>query len=303
MKNKSFVLALSLTAMASLAQAATGDYSFNALVFNDFNSTNSSSQGSLAAGGSFGLSSYSAGVTTGSDLALYAGKNVSMSNGQVNGNIQAVGTVSLSSAGINGTTIKGASSFVPQAQAYYTSLSQIYDAMADTGQATRQSWGGITFTGTSAPIQVIDVDASLLSGANSWSFSGLASGALLVLNISGSSAAFSNLDMGVLQQFHTILNFTQASTVNFANTSPWASVLAPYADITGQNGRITGSVVASAWDSTLALSMDSNAALKVNTATFASAVPEVSTSGMLMAGLLVLVVGGYLQKRRAPARG
>ena len=75
-------------------------------------------------------------------------------------------------------------------------------------------------------------------------------------NILGDAASFTSIDLSdSLGAYRTLLNYVDATVVNFRNTAPWADVLAPLATITGESGHIEGTVVAAGFNSQIELHM------------------------------------------------
>ena len=231
---------------------------YTALTFGSFSSSYSDSEGTVLVGGNAYLQGYAVNTrgTANHDVGLVVGGSVSLTNGQVWGDLVAGGAMDLQNAGILGSRLQQDSSALFQGWEYhFLQLSSTYASLADSGKVTRTPWGGLDFNAQGpSDVEVFSVTAQEVMGTNSWSFQGLPAGQRVILNVSGSEVKLSNLDLSrALGAYDFVFNFEDALTVTFENTSPWASVLAPKATILGRNGHIQGNVVANAWDATLEL--------------------------------------------------
>lgn len=278
----------------------------NAFVFSDFRSSNSGSEGALVVGGNATLANYSVNSQRGSAQGLVSGGNVSLTSGQVNGAISAEGTVAIKSGSATGGVQQlTADEFAFDGyRAHFEDLSARYGGLVDTGSVIRQSWGGLQFTSESdASIAVFTLTGTQLLGANSLTFTGLDRGQQLVLNIVGDAVQLSNIDLSsTLGSYSTILNFVDATDVEFTNTSVRASILAPEATIRGRNGNLAGLVVAYGWDSSLALRDDAGAALSWPLDVGAEpppggSVPEPGGLALVGVACIALAMAGRLRKR------
>jgi choice-of-anchor A domain-containing protein len=251
------LLAALLVLAAATAQAdsyglgVAGD--FNTFIFNDFQGS-SDTEGKLAVGGNAVLEHYSVGdkLSSGSSDVLVVGGDLTYTGGRVyNGDIRVGG--SLYGPGYDlsdGETYTGATlpfSF-SSAQAQLTSLSQSLSQAAATGSSTFQ-WGTVTLLGTGATVEVFNLDGQQLLDANTLTFSGVADGATVVVNVSGANSGFTNMGMQAFSDRNekVLFNFYEATNLIISGVGVEGSILAPLAHVDAQNGVIYGQTVASSW--------------------------------------------------------
>lgn len=296
-------LALGAAALfADNALAASGAPApINALIFGSFSSTNSDSEGALIAA-QFDLSGYSVNSHLTQSTGIYSTGNITLSNGQINGDVVSLGAMSLDGAGVTGARLPGADwsglpSWLSDQRSLFTGVSAALASSTPTGSTTLTSYSGLVLTGDgTATTQFFTIDASDLSQATSLTISGLSAGQGLVLNVRGAHATLANLDVSTtLGAYDTVLNFADASDVSINAASPHAVVLAPTATIFGANGHIDGLVIAASWQASLQLH-DSAASALVSVAS-PSAVPEAPTTAAAALGLAG--IGLAVRRRRA----
>jgi choice-of-anchor A domain-containing protein len=114
------------------------------------------------------------------------------------------------------------------------------------GTAIRESWGGVTLTGTHEVVNVFDVSSSLFHGAALLSIHAPA-GSLVVVNIRGSSATFTGFNTlfsGGIDQKGVLYNFVNATAVDAHAFAFRGTVLAMSADITFNDGLWDGGIYA-----------------------------------------------------------
>lgn len=278
--------------------------SFNAVIFQNFNSQSSDIEGTLAVGGNATLLNYSINQSNApyNGYGLVVGGNLAFTNGTVWNNGQTYYGGTLSGAAVNYT---GGTFTTPTPspvnfgalQTSATSISSNYAGMTVNGStsyltpdllhpATGGNAQGLNLTGdgTSA-LQVFSVDGSLLGGRNEIALSNIPSFASIVLNVSGANTGLHNVDStNPFDPYagRVLFNFYQATTVTFDHTAPHASILAPLATIESSLfGHIAGTVVANEW----------NGAFQLNVV----AVPEPETYAMMLAGLGLM---GFVARRR-----
>lgn len=278
--------------------------SFNAIIFQNFNSQSSDVEGTLAVGGNATLFNYSINQSNApyNGYGLVVGGSLNFTNGTVWNNAQTYygGTLNTWAVNYTGGTITAPDPSPVNfgaLQSSAASISSNYAGMAANGStayvtpdlanpAGSGNAQGLTLTGdgTSA-LQVFSVDGSLLGGRNEISISNIPSFASIVLNVSGANTGLHNVDSS--NPFdpwagRVLLNFYQATKVTFDHTAPHASILAPLATIESSRfGHIAGTVVANEWNGDFQLNV--------------VAVPEPETYAMMLVGLGLM---GFVTRRR-----
>jgi choice-of-anchor A domain-containing protein len=227
---------------------ALNDY--NLFLLEDYN-LGTDVEGKVAAGGNITMTNFSVGWRLpDTDLAnaLVSGGNMTLSNGGVWGDAwygasySGDQTVSfLRGAGAQ----QGSPIDFSARGAELRGLSSNLAGLPVNGTTTYESWGGIMLTGTDPAVNVFSVNASAFTGAVLLYISAPA-GSLAVLNISGSSASFSGFGQSYsgVDQHGVLFNFVDATSINANGFGFWGTVLAPYADITFNNGSWDGGIYA-----------------------------------------------------------
>lgn len=279
---------------------------FNSFLFHDYVGNSSDSEGIVVAGGNVTLNQYaidSHRVAGDPNPGLVVGGAVSLSSSQVWGDLYSAHSVSMSSANVTGKTYANSLdlSYLRDWQKYYTDLSTIYGSAATTGSVTKMPWGALNFVSSSAnQAQYFNLTTSMLQGTNSLGFSGFTPGQHIVLNVYGSQAFMSNLDLsGSLGQYDVLFNFVDATSVTFQNTSPNADILAPKAAVKGMNGHIQGTLVADSWASLLEMHIGAGDYLKPPQLILAEMTPvaEPGTLSLFLIGALA-VWGASRRKKK-----
>ena len=272
--------------------------SYNAFIFGDFTSESSDTNGRLAAGGNVALQNYGVGTnlptdTSGTTNTLVVGGDLTYTNGEVkNGNTVVGGTANLSGVNVaNGTLTQNATVSIDFAaeKLYLTDLSNQLAAMTTTGTVQYETWGGINFTGDGvSDVQVFNLDGSLLSAANSFSFLNnivnAPENATMIFNVSGISASMQNFSMSAflnalgLSYDNVMFNFFEAELLTLSGIGIEGSILAPLADVVANNGYINGTVMAQSWNGTMELHN----------------VPFESTTPVPVPGTLILLFSGLM---------
>lgn len=291
-------LAAVCTLAASALPASAGviapilDGPFNALVFGNFRSSHADAQGTLVVGGTVELSSYGVNTMSGASLGLWSGAGGTLTDGRVYGNL--TDNITLSNAGVTGGTAIGLGdgSRLASMQSYYTALSASYANDVGARNAYRTPWGGLVLEGSAAQTShVFNVRAEDLVGTTWLDIRNIDPNEKLVLNIIGANASFSDIDLSsTLGRYNTLLNYVDASIVNFNATGAWADILAPYATITGSDGHLQGTVVAAGFNSNLELHLGKTDFWNVPSSPGASSsVPVPGTLLLAALGLVPLV--------------
>lgn len=272
---------------------------FNVFVFENFTSNGSDVEGAVAVGGNFNVSSYSVNALNKpvAGNALVVANNLSVNGGSVNnGDIDVGGSKTTSSFGFTGAYADNDPINFANERTYLQNLSTSLNALANTGTAT-YNYGGLQLTASnSTSAQIFDIDGSFFSAANNTKFSGFANGQTIILNISGNGQTFNGgtgTDFSAFG-FNVVYNFYQATslTTGFGATG---TILAPLAEITGNNGAINGNVIAKTWSSSTQVNVTGMFKPTEITGLVVTPVPEPETYGMLLAGLAFV---GLLARRR-----
>ncbi|MDD4732655.1 MAG: choice-of-anchor A family protein [Desulfovibrio sp.] len=248
------LLALSIPALAgTYGLGVAGD--FNTFVFNDFQGS-SDTEGRLAVGGNARLDHYSVGdkLPAGSGDVLVVGGDLTYTGGRVyNGDIRVGGAANLPGYDLTheGETHVGAGlpfSFAAE-EARLKALSQTLAQTGATGSSTFQ-WGTITLAGNGSATQVFNLDGQQLLDANNIAFTGIADGAIVVINVSGTQAGLANMGMQGFEGIreNVVFNFHEATNLLISGVGVQGSILAPLAHVDAQGGVIWGTTVASSWD-------------------------------------------------------
>jgi choice-of-anchor A domain-containing protein len=121
-------------------------------------------------------------------------------------------------------------------------------ASNDYYHAQITQWGAITFKGNSKDdVQVFHIPASDFDGATSANFEGVKPGALVIVNVVGSSAHISNFQTftnGIPPE-NLFWNFCGTMSLDIHNFQFLGSILAPRAHVVLENTEIKGTLVAS----------------------------------------------------------
>lgn len=295
----SCLVALLTAGAASSAQATLVDLgaagSFNAFVFGSFSGVNGDTQGPLAAGGSVTLSSWAVNSNASTNVngyALVVGGSFTGGNGSVNGGKSYVGGAVAGNFTL-GTVDSGAAPVdFTAAAGTLKSLSTTVATASSTGSYATQ-YGGGYFTGTGADVEVFNLSAADFNSAGWFSTSNIKQGATVIVNVAGGSLAMGGtLNPGQLGS-NVLFNFYEASSLSLKSID--ASVLAPFAAVSGSNGNLTGTLVASSFQGLGGYEFHSDTFTPVNILT---AVPEPGTWA-LMAGGLVAVAALRRRQRGA----
>jgi choice-of-anchor A domain-containing protein len=126
------------------------------------------------------------------------------------------------------------------------SLSSRLAGLTANGTVTRESWGGVMLQGTDPDVNVFQVAASIFDGAVLLSINAPA-GSFVVVNITGASATFTgfgNEFRGGIDENGILYNFVEATQLNAEGYGFWGTVLAPYADVTFNDGSWDGGIYA-----------------------------------------------------------
>lgn len=305
------------TFMDTLANVSS---TYNAYTSGSFNSSNSDTEGKIAAGGAVNLSGYSVALKNQGGNALVAGGGVSFTNGTVYGNAVSGGAATYSGANVTGTVSAGGAIGGSQApdlnKVAYTGVpltfgqisADLEAASTYLNSAAAQSQGvlgtavlqysTLNFTSTATSgLVFFDVTAAQLANTN-LAFH-VSSGATVIVNVTGQTNGMiggSGFD-GVTPQ-NTLFNFVDATSLNLGSFN--GSILATDADITGTWGRVDGSLMAKSFSGPTQLNWYGfKGGLPTPPGTPTGAIPEPSSWAMMILG--IGGVGAVLRKRRRTA--
>ncbi len=207
--------------------------------------------GKVAAGGNITMNGFAVGAgLPDSDIsdALVAGGTLSLSQGGVWGDAwYGGGYISGASVTfVRGTASQGAPIDFAARGAALRKLSSQLGALATNGTTVRESWGGVMLHGTDPAVNVFNVSASAFTGATLLSIDAPA-GSLAVINIRGSTATFTGFGhsfSGGIDQHGILYNFVNATAITAQGYGFWGTVLAPYANVTFNDGSFDGGLYA-----------------------------------------------------------
>lgn len=248
--------AVSLLGFLASASASSlgvaGDY--NVMVFNDFTSSNSDTEGNIAAGGNVSLNNYSvASHISGSDGArLVADGHVSANNGGVGTGQD--GAVYANTSSLNSFTANGGVHAQNQVdftglQTQYQDLSTSWSQLSANGSVD-VSYGTLTLTGTDSALNIFSLEASQISNTNSV-YINAAAGSTVLINVSGNNQFFQNgqVFLSGIDPSDVIYNLYQASFMTLVGSkNPQGSILAAFADVTGGYGQMSGQLIANSYN-------------------------------------------------------
>ncbi|WP_224247606.1 immunoglobulin-like domain-containing protein [Hyalangium gracile] len=223
---------------------------FNLFLLGDYNGGHDV-QGKVAVAGNLFLDRFTVGAglhETNTSQVLVVGGNLTLNHGGVWGDTWYGGTYSADADVVfhRGTLTKGTPiNFASRFSELRTLTSQLA-GMAINGTTTRESWGGIILKGTHPTVNVFNVNASDFVGATTLSTSAPPN-SLAIINIRGTSATINGIGFafsGGLDQRTVLFNFPDATTINAHGIGFPGTVLAPYANITFNNGSWDGGIYA-----------------------------------------------------------
>ncbi|MBN3951117.1 MAG: choice-of-anchor A family protein [Nostoc sp.] len=240
-------LALGFSARANAVElGAASDY--NVFVLGDISQQYTDIEGKLAAGGNVNfMGGLGSKLSNNSGNVVVAGKNLTLSNGQVNhGNAVYGGSANVSSnEGFpQGTLSKSNPIDFNEAGKELRGLSQYLATLTPTGKTTVQSWGAINLTGSGTALNVFNLAGSSVSKASSFQISGDAN-STIVVNISGKDVSLQNFGFNILgtDKQKVIYNFYEATNITASGVGILGSILAPLANFNFNNGQVNGNVV------------------------------------------------------------
>jgi len=134
------------------------------------------------------------------------------------------------------------------AESYYKAFALNVGTKAASGLTTMRDDGTVLFTRVgSGTIEMFDFNCSDLPLVNKMEFRGTPAGQTVVVNWRGESCDIKELNIVPLNPSVVLFNFPDATEVLIKAAAVEASILAPFAHITGSGGYVRGKVVAGSW--------------------------------------------------------
>lgn len=268
----------------SIDLGAATDY--NVFVFGNYESNSwNSISGAVAVAGNANISTSAISNSANNSYGLVVGGNLTKSYGNVTGTTWVGGSVTKPQYDYYNSYSTAATSPIDFV-ATKTQLNDLSDSLAATASTGSVSYNYGTngyLSGTGSSVEYFTLSGSDLSNINNWSFSNIASGSTLILNVSGSSV---NLTGGwsAFSAYNVLFNFYDATSLTLTNINFGASILATDATIYGSSGTVSGTVVANNWNNSLTLGNN-----KFSTVTMTTPVPEPQNYALLIIGLVVIL--------------
>lgn len=287
-----------LLSTAGVAHAATV-LDYNIFVSDSYRGENSDVAGRIAAGGDVRLANFSVGsglAGAGGDT-LSVGGTLTFNNGRVVYGDAVAGALKINkNVGFaNGSARTGVAAIDFGVEA--ARLSEISTTLAkrDATGKTDYRYGGLTFTGSDAALNIFTLTNAQLSQTHSFAIN-VPKGSVALFNVSGSSITMQNFGFALngVDAAHILFNFHEADSVKLTSIGLQGTILAPLAAVTFNNGRADGQL--------FARSLAGNgqfADIRFAGDLFATGpgVPEPSTWAMMIAGFGL--VGAASRRRRA----
>jgi choice-of-anchor A domain-containing protein len=284
------VLVLAAAFFANQSFADTIDLgaasNYNVFVFGNYQSTGwNSISGAVAVGGNANVSSSAISNSANNNYGLVVGGNLTKSYGNVTGTTWVGGTVTKPQWDYYNSYSTASTAPIDFAAAK-TQLTSLSDSLASTAATGAVSYNYGTngyLAGAGSNVEYFSLSGNDLSSITSWHFSNIASGATLIINVSGDSI---NLTGGWsdFSAYNVLFNFYDATTVNLNNINFAASILAVDATVFGSSGDVTGTIVANGWNNSLTLGNDQFASVVVT-----APVPEPHAYMLMVIGLFMML--------------
>ena len=164
---------------------------------------------------------------------------------------QSVGTGSGATISDNVSNLSGSFN---QTRQQLNQLSQDLSQKTATGDAELK-YSTLQLTGDGASeVQVFNIDSSDLANASGLALdTSIPADSYIILNVTGENASMSNQGQQALNLFsnRVIFNFIDAKVLSLSGISVQGTILAPYADVVGNNGNLEGTLIASSFSGTL----------------------------------------------------
>ena len=203
--------------------------------------------GKVAAGGDVDMTAFSiAGSSRGGD-AVVAGDTLLLDSGTVYGDAWYGGAESVTSTvTITGGTLQHGSPIdFAAVEATLQNTSTALAGLADTATASVSAWGAVTLTGTDRTLNVFSLTASELASATSVGITA-PSGSVVLVNVSGTTVTAGNFGFTLsgIDETTLLWNLSDATSASLSSVGWEGSFLAPFADVTFDNGNFDGNLVA-----------------------------------------------------------
>jgi choice-of-anchor A domain-containing protein len=295
-------LALAAAVLAPVTARADTAADYNLFVLGAMTDHSSDVQGRVAAGGNVLLDSFSVGaLASPSTVNLVVGGNLTAGvngGGSTNGLTIVAGTAAYknwSSAGLQAPGTPLPVNFATEG-ARLDTLTATIAGYSATGTVGTVPWGGqFTLDATDPGQNVFDISGAQLATSNTFTIDLQNSGQTVIINVDGTADHFSGgLSIVGGDASQVLWNFSDATTLSFANIAMLGSVLAPHAAYQGGWGVLTGQLIVDSFS-------DSLGATQINsghnfTGDLLGGVPEPSTWGLMIAGFGL--AGAALRRRR-----
>lgn len=308
MKRSTFIASLALLSSFSMAEAqfVTHGHSPNVIVFEEFISSNTETNGALWVGGYAQLNNYSVGVSlTGAPAnhpSLIVGGNLTHNNGQVfNGSAFVGGNVNVNGFNVlNGSLVTEVPVDFVAIKTSATNTSTAFSQMGDSyGSLEITPWNTMNLTLQSG-LNIIHIDGNTLSKINTFNIQGNAD-STVVFNIGDVNymheawAGMNENQLVGITSEQILFNFYAAEEVKLDRLSGiLGSVLAPWADVTGGYGSFRGQLIAESYRG--------NMEFYNNHFNWVQPIPEPSTIAALgLGGLGLLLTGRQIRRRKKKA--
>lgn len=247
-----------ITALAGLVAAsafagpfgAAGDY--NVFVGENFNSSNSDTEGKLAAGGSVTLNNYDVGLKNPGGAVLSSGTDLIFNNGMIRGDAYYGTSYSASNVSYTngGSAMLGSPVDANGAYQSLVSLSAFMSGLQANG-TTNKPYSTVLLEGSDSGLNIFDLDASMLNSASDINII-IPDGATAVVNVSGSNVNLPNFGYNINgsqdpEKFRKViwhLKDAQTVTMNSLN----GTFFAPNADVNGGYGAVNGQFFAKSFN-------------------------------------------------------
>lgn len=235
---------------------------YNLFVFNNYYQKGADVEGRTAVGGNatildgFGAAQNFKGSNPVDDRIVVGGNltwkgsgrvyNIGVGNGL--GNIRVGGVADVNSPSVTFNQLnKGNLPFSFAAvEKMLQDQSSYWNTLSPNGTAENK-WGTLTLSGANPDLVVFSLNAAdLVNGLNTLNFSGIPSGATVLVNVLGKVVSMTNFgfNLGGLAATNVLFNFVDATDIYIGGVSFNANILAPYATIHAGYGQINGTVIA-----------------------------------------------------------